>query len=112
MGQIEGAFVMGMGLYLHEEIRYDPDTGRNLTNNAWVSAIADITHSDLPSVQSADVDTSVYRIMSYPEPEIFQYSSMWLRLKTFQMSSSLCAIKVNSYRLCQWLMPWLTSVCA
>ncbi|XP_037080201.1 xanthine dehydrogenase/oxidase-like [Pollicipes pollicipes] len=35
VGQVEGAFVMGMGLHLFEEYRYDPDTGRKLTDSAW-----------------------------------------------------------------------------
>ena len=36
VGQVEGAFTMGMGLFLTEQYRYDPDTGRKLTNRAWV----------------------------------------------------------------------------
>lgn len=36
IGQAEGAFVMGMGYYLMEESKYDPETGKNLTDNVWV----------------------------------------------------------------------------
>jgi len=30
---------MGIGLLLHEEVKYDMTTGRMLTNNTWVSKI-------------------------------------------------------------------------
>ncbi len=37
VGQAHGAFVMGIGLCLTEKTRYDPKSGRNLTNNTWVN---------------------------------------------------------------------------
>ena len=36
VGQVEGAFAMGMGLYLTEQYRFHPETGQKLTNRAWV----------------------------------------------------------------------------
>lgn len=36
IGQIEGAIVMGLGHFLLEEYKYDPDSGRALTINTWV----------------------------------------------------------------------------
>ena len=36
VGQVEGAFVMGLGFCLTEKIIYDPKTGQNLTNGTWV----------------------------------------------------------------------------
>ena len=37
IGQIEGAFVMGLGYWLTEKIIHDPDSGQLLTHNTWVS---------------------------------------------------------------------------
>ena len=37
IGQVEGAYTMGLGLWLTEKIIYDPQTGKNLTNGTWVS---------------------------------------------------------------------------
>ena len=40
IGQAEGAFVMGQGLFLTERHRFHPETGKRLTNRTWVSADA------------------------------------------------------------------------
>ena len=37
MGQAEGAFVFGLGLFMTEKVIYDATTGRLLTNGTWVS---------------------------------------------------------------------------
>ena len=39
IGQVEGAFMMGLGMWLTEKIVYDPQTGRNLTNGTWVRLV-------------------------------------------------------------------------
>lgn len=36
IGQVEGAFVMGLGLWTSEQIKFDPVTGELLTKNSWV----------------------------------------------------------------------------
>ncbi len=35
IGQAEGGFVMGLGFWLMEKVKYDPITGKNLTNGTW-----------------------------------------------------------------------------
>lgn len=37
IGQIEGAFMMGVGYFTMENIVHDPDTGRMLTNRSLVT---------------------------------------------------------------------------
>ena len=74
IGQVEGAFVMGLGLYLYEEIKYDPDTGRNVTNNAWVSCVLYIgrasDHRSMSYIQSTS------RTTLYLGPEIYLWNLM------------------------------------
>ena len=35
IGQVEGAFIMGLGLFTSEEIKHDLETGELLTKNTW-----------------------------------------------------------------------------
>jgi len=35
VGQVEGAFVFSLGLWLTEQLRFDPESGRLLTNDTW-----------------------------------------------------------------------------
>ena len=44
MGQIEGAVIMGLGMLLKEQTKYDPETGELLTHNTWVSFLQVLTH--------------------------------------------------------------------
>ena len=36
IGQVEGAFVMGLGYWLTEKLIYDADSGQILSHNTWV----------------------------------------------------------------------------
>ncbi|RXG57174.1 Xanthine dehydrogenase [Armadillidium vulgare] len=35
VGQVEGAFLMGLGLFTSEEVKYNPETGQRLSNSTW-----------------------------------------------------------------------------
>lgn len=37
IGQVEGAFTMGLGYCLSENLKFDPQSGELLTNSTWVS---------------------------------------------------------------------------
>ncbi len=37
VGQVEGAYVMGLGLWTSEEIKFDPSNGQLLTCSTWVN---------------------------------------------------------------------------
>ncbi|KAG7171465.1 Indole-3-acetaldehyde oxidase-like [Homarus americanus] len=41
IGQVEGAFIMGLGLYTSEEVKFDTTTGQKLTNGTWVKNAVD-----------------------------------------------------------------------
>ena len=43
IGQVEGAFVMGLGYWLTEDVKYDVKTGELLTHNTWVRCPACLT---------------------------------------------------------------------
>lgn len=47
--QIEGAFMMGVGHVLHEEVVEDEQTGRNVTNTTWEYKPPGL--AELPQVQ-------------------------------------------------------------
>ena len=36
LGQVEGGFVFGLGLWTSEEVKYDPNTSELLTVDTWV----------------------------------------------------------------------------
>lgn len=60
IGQAEGAFVMGMGFWLHEKARYDPQTGLCLTNGTW--------EYKPPSTKDIPLDFRVRFMKNNPNP--------------------------------------------
>ena len=38
IGQVEGAYIMGLGYFLTEKLVYDGTSGELLTNGTWVGA--------------------------------------------------------------------------
>ena len=59
IGQIEGAFLMGVGLCMMEELRYRPD-GTLATNNTWEYKI--------PGVMDIPIDSRVTLLANAPNP--------------------------------------------
>lgn len=47
IGQIEGAFIMGMGYNFTESLKYDKTTGRNLTDSTWVFVLSSLASPSL-----------------------------------------------------------------
>jgi xanthine dehydrogenase/oxidase len=64
IGQVEGAFVMGLGYWLTEQAIYDPSSGLELTNGTWVGAT--LTTSDrVASICSNSTHLRMQRIMPF-----------------------------------------------
>lgn len=60
IGQVEGGFVMGQGLFTTERPIYDQTTGQKLTNTTW--------HYHLPLTQDIPVDFRVTLLHDAPNP--------------------------------------------
>ena len=64
IGQVEGAFVMGLGAYLSEDLFYDPETGKLLNDGTWVS---DGANCGAPNI---------LRYVSYSIASLFWYNKI------------------------------------
>jgi xanthine dehydrogenase/oxidase len=60
MGQAIGAFVMGMGFWLHEKVRYDPISGECLTTGTWEYKV--------PLSKDIPVDLRITFLQNHPNP--------------------------------------------
>ncbi|WAR01988.1 XDH-like protein [Mya arenaria] len=60
VGQVEGAFVMGLGYWLTEQLRFDPETGALVTDSTW--------EYKPPSSKDIPVDFRVNLVKKNPNP--------------------------------------------
>ncbi|XP_019858733.1 PREDICTED: xanthine dehydrogenase/oxidase-like [Amphimedon queenslandica] len=60
VGQVEGAFVMGLGYFLTERVVYDKDTGALLTHNTW--------EYKPPTTKDIPIDFRVELLKNAPNP--------------------------------------------
>ncbi|KAH8347445.1 hypothetical protein KR059_010727 [Drosophila kikkawai] len=66
VGQVEGAFVMGLGYYLTELLVYDRQTGRILTNRTW--------NYHPPGAKDIPIDFRIELLQKNPNPVGFMRS--------------------------------------
>ncbi|BFZ03307.1 hypothetical protein BsWGS_06345 [Bradybaena similaris] len=60
IGQVEGAFVMGLGCYLSEDIKFDGRTGRILNDGTW--------EYKPPTTKDIPIDWRIYLLPDTPNP--------------------------------------------
>ncbi|XP_019856500.1 PREDICTED: xanthine dehydrogenase/oxidase-like [Amphimedon queenslandica] len=60
IGQVEGAFVMGLGYFLTEKVIYDTDTGALLTHNTW--------EYKPPTTKDIPIDFRIELLKNAPNP--------------------------------------------
>ncbi|XP_068204498.1 xanthine dehydrogenase/oxidase-like isoform X2 [Palaemon carinicauda] len=68
IGQVEGGFIMGQGMFTMEEPIYDPVSGQRLTNSTW-------TYKP-PLAQDIPIDFRVTLLQDSPNPLGFQLSKV------------------------------------
>ncbi|XP_059083877.1 uncharacterized protein LOC131881124 isoform X2 [Tigriopus californicus] len=85
IGQVEGAFVMGLGLWLTEELKYEATSGRLLTRDSW--EYKPPASQDIPEVfntylyNSQDNPYGVLGSKATGEPPLLMAVSSFLALK-------------------------------
>jgi len=85
IGQVEGAFVMGIGLWTSERVVYDPETGRKLSAGTW--NYKPPVNRDIPIdfrvalLKNAGHSSGVYRSKATGEPPLCMSVSVLFALR-------------------------------
>ncbi|VDI19559.1 Hypothetical predicted protein [Mytilus galloprovincialis] len=61
VGQVEGAFVMGLGYWLTEQVKFDPQSGRLLTDSTW--------EYKPPMAKDIPIDFRIQLLKNAPNPK-------------------------------------------
>ncbi|XP_068084723.1 uncharacterized protein [Anabrus simplex] len=91
IGQVEGAFIMGLGCLTSEEIIHDPETGRLLTNRTWnykVPGVKDIPVEFNVELQGNNPNPAgVLRSKTTGEPALCLSCSVFFAIKNALLSA-------------------------
>uniref|UniRef100_T1JJD0 FAD-binding PCMH-type domain-containing protein n=1 Tax=Strigamia maritima TaxID=126957 RepID=T1JJD0_STRMM len=85
IGQIEGSFVMGMGMFLLEKAKFDFETGRNMSNSTWEYYLP--TTKDIPvdfrvtMLKNSKNSTGVLKSKTAGEPPLCMSCSVLLAVQ-------------------------------
>merc|ERR1719361_3200417 len=60
IGQVEGAFVMGLGLHMSEDIKFDPTSGEIITDGTW--------EYKPPTTKDIPIDWRIHLLPDTPNP--------------------------------------------
>lgn len=82
VGQIEGAFIMGMGYWTSEDLKYDPKTGTLTNDRTWVILINYFYCYNTKQISELSEDThlkrdkseyffNLFRTIKYRGPKIY-----------------------------------------
>ncbi|KAL2612676.1 hypothetical protein R1flu_024368 [Riccia fluitans] len=100
IGQVQGAYVQGLGYFLHEEFLFDHDSGKLLTNSTW--EYKPPSSKDIPLdfraslLQNSDNPMGIFTIQVFWRATIWSSSKFGFGGKT---SYSSCKNRVRSQRM-------------